>query len=71
MWLMLFALLVCAQSGHAIVLDRNQLAAWIPNYLTDYQFYLIYLQIESISAGTFNGLSQLNNCPCNLISLLH
>jgi Leucine-rich repeat (LRR) protein len=60
MWSFLFVpLLLSAQSGRAVVLDRNQLASWIPNYLTDYQFYLIYLQIESISAGTFTGLSQL------------
>ena len=74
MWMsFIFVLLILdTQSGHAVVLNRNQLASWYPNYLTDYQFNLNSRQITSISTGTFTGLSQLqvlwlnNN---NLISL--
>ncbi len=52
-------LLVCTQSGgHAIVLDRNQLATWYPNYLTSPSLYLNSQQITSISSDTFTELSQ-------------
>ncbi len=61
MWrsILLVLLLVAAQSGHAVVLDRNQLAPWIPNYLTANEFNLDSRQITSISNGTFAGLSQI------------
>ena len=60
MWSLLFVLLLLnAQSGHAVVLDRNQLAAWYPNYLTSTSFALHSRQITSISIGTFTGLNKL------------
>ncbi len=60
MWSFLFVLLlVYVPSDHAIVLDRNQLATWYPNYLTNTEFNLYSRQIASISTGTFTGLSQL------------
>jgi Leucine-rich repeat (LRR) protein len=61
MWMsFIFVLFVIfAQSGHAIVLDRDQLAAWYPNYLTETSINLYSRQITSISTGTFTGLSQL------------
>ena len=61
MWMsFLFVLLVLsAPFGDAVVLDRNQLASWYPNYLTDTLFYLAGGQITSISTGTFTGLSEL------------
>jgi Leucine-rich repeat (LRR) protein len=52
-------LLLSAHSGHGVVLDKNQLAVWYPNYLTAFEFNLNYRQITSISSGTFTGLSQL------------
>ena len=52
-------LMLSAQSGRAIVLDRNQLATWEPNYLTETKFFFYNRQITSISTGTFTGLSQL------------
>jgi Leucine-rich repeat (LRR) protein len=60
MWSVFIVVSVCAQSGRdAVVLDRNQLAAWIPKYLTATRFDLAFRQITSISPGTFTGLSQL------------
>ena len=59
MWAFLFVLFICSQSGHGVVLDRNQLAIWYPNYLTNTEFNLYSRQIASISTGTFTGLSQL------------
>jgi Leucine-rich repeat (LRR) protein len=52
-------LLLSAQSGNAVVLDRNKLAAWYPKYLNDTYLYLGNRQITSISTGTFTSLSQL------------
>ena len=65
-------LLLSAQSGHGVVLDRDQLAAWYPNYLTDTLFYLAGRQITSISTGTFTGLTQLQrlNLFNNLLTSL-
>ena len=65
-------LLLSAQSGHSVVLDRDQLAAWYPDYLTDTLFYLAGRQITSISTGTFTGLTQLQrlNLFNNLLTSL-
>jgi hypothetical protein len=65
MWCFLLVLFICAENGHAIVLDRNQFTAWYPDYLTDTEFNLNYRQITSISSGTFTGLSQLKRLDLN------
>jgi Leucine-rich repeat (LRR) protein len=59
MQLILFVLLSYAHCGHGVVLDKNQLESWYPNYLTSPSFDLASRQINSISNGTFNGLNQL------------
>ena len=63
MWSIIFVLLACTQCGHAVVLDRNQLATWYPEYLTETSFPIGSRNspenITSISTGTFTGLSQL------------
>jgi len=52
-------LLVCAQSGNSVILDRNQLKKWLSNYLTSNIFDLSSRQITFISNDTFNGLTHL------------
>ncbi len=62
MWcFLLVLLLLSAQSGHTVVLDRDQLNAWYPGAWSDafWFFYLNHRQITSISAGTFTGLTNL------------
>ena len=59
MWKLFFVILVSAQSGHAIALNRSQLIVWINNYLSENYFDLNSRQITSISTGTFTGLSQI------------
>ena len=65
MWIYLFVLFVSAQSDHAVILDRDQLEAWYPNYLTETKFGLNARQITSISNDTFNGLSKLQELYLN------
>ena len=62
MWSILLVTLTIAYEAdvlNAIILDRNQLIAWYPNYLHANAFSLQRRQITSISADTFIGLSQL------------
>ena len=61
MWMsfLFVLLLLSAHNGNAVVLNRNQLASWYPNYLTSTSFDFYNRQITSISTGTFTGLSQL------------
>ena len=72
MWTILFFILICTQSGHAVILDRDQLKTWIPTYLTTTQFDLDSRQITYISNGTFTGLSHLKGLSLqnNTLTLL-
>ena len=54
-----FVLFVCVPNGHAVLLDRNQLAIWIPDFLTETEYILDSRKITLISNDTFNGLNQL------------
>ena len=50
---------VKAQGG--VILNREQLAAWIPDYATQTQIVLSYKGISSIDTHTFDGLSHITN----------
>ena len=59
MWSLFIVVLVCAQSCQAVVLDRNQLASWYPNYLTSTSFDLDSRQPTSTSADTLTDLGSI------------
>ena len=42
-----------------VTLNRNQLATWIPSYLTATSISLTYKNISLIDSATFSGLSNL------------
>jgi Leucine-rich repeat (LRR) protein len=44
-----------------VTLNRNQLASWIPSYLTTVSVYLVSRDVSLIDSATFSGLSNLKN----------
>jgi hypothetical protein len=44
-----------------VILNRNQLATWIPSYLTATSMNLTYRSISLIDSFTFSGLSNLQH----------
>jgi Leucine-rich repeat (LRR) protein len=54
-----------------VVLNRNQLATWIPSYLTDTSMNLNSRSISLIDTATFSGLSNLKNLYLDRNKLTH
>ena len=61
MWklFLIYALAIFSRDVQAVVLNRNQLSTWCPDYLTNTTFNLVSRQITTISTDTFTGLTQL------------
>jgi Leucine-rich repeat (LRR) protein len=52
-----------------VILNRNQLASWIPSYLTDTTISLKFRNISLVDSATFSGLPYLRNLYLNPNSL--